>query len=415
MKLKLGTSKLTFMVIREANASVVRFRMRSIFLYLVPTIIILSAVAIYILSKLYMNSVSISEQLEAQLQAENIEHGTIVDTKDRTIEQLMADVVELSSQTELVQEKLDELQQLSDQIKSINGEPEASVQSNILLSQADKQDVMIASASATRSSAYGEDYMLSMSQEVAMKDSDSTIIAASIIANDYIALANLPRTANGLTAAWDVPDQISDTDLAMVFDGLLIDKAYTLDMVNGKGGSLHEVTAEEILVLASSMKHSLQSLETRMGDLKIDLEEAKEIAIEYQHMLRITPSISPTTSTRITSTFGYRKDPFTRRLSHHSGIDFGGRTGDPIYATAEGKVVGSSYDRYLGHHVIIDHTNGIRTVYAHLSKRLVSVGDEVLKGDQIGKLGSTGRSTGPHLHYEVYKHGVAVNPKTYLP
>lgn len=389
MKLKFGTRKLTFMVIRDAHKSVIRFRLRSIFLYLIPAVILISAAlsagAIYTLSKMYQETLTLSQQLQHELREEVAKHRTILQQKDQTIEQLMNDVVELSTQTEQVQEKLGELQQISDQIKSINGEP---------------------SAAAT-----DPDRLLSLSEH------EGDVVIASIngqIVQDDAAADPEPY-ARSFAFSYGDRSGVGESGEITLFDGLLFGLSYLYDMENGRGGLHHDVTPEEILQLAQDTKADLALIEERMSDLKIDLEEAKEIAIEYQHMLRTTPSIWPTNSTRITSNFGYRRDPFTRRLSYHSGIDLGGRTGDPVYVTADGKVINSSYNRTLGHHIMVDHGNGLRTVYAHLSKRLVKVGDTVDKGEEIGKLGSTGRSTGPHLHYEVYKNGVAVNPKNYLP
>lgn len=414
MKFRFGTRKITFMVLRDANASVVRFRLRSIYLILLPLLILISGVVagvtIYKLSNLYKESILLNAHLEAKLQEEYSEHKAIVESKDEIIEQLMTDVVELTMQTELVQERLVELQQLTDQIRMINGELEES-DSGVLFSQSDRQDsnrqdVMIASAHSV-STFSGYDTTGS-SYDSAMQ---SMQMFSASFANDFNSFAEHGEHWHLLSAS----EPASMEGIISIFDGLLLGTRHYFELENGQGGLLHEVTPSEIIALADDTMGNLKELEQWTGVLKEDLEEARELAIEYQHLLRITPSIWPTKSTRITSSFGYRKDPFTRRLSHHSGIDFGGKTGDPVYATADGKVINSSFDRYLGHHVIIDHSNGIRTLYAHLSKRLVSVGDNVEKGEEIGKLGSTGRSTGPHLHYEVYKNGVPVNPKNYLP
>lgn len=378
MKFKWGTRKLTFVVIRGANESVIQFRLSTIVLFLLPALIILSLAAIFILSKLYMSTMNISQQLESRLQEESAEHHAIVTEKDQTIEELMSDVVELTNQSELVQEKLIELQQISNQIKRINGDEissdsTASLEPNdVAMLSMQEQDVMVSSIHATPA-------------EFAQRKEPTSMRAEQ------------------------------DSKRLKAFKGLLFDMDYIDIDEYGRGGKFEQVSVAEILLLAEDTKAHFKLLNDRMSGLKIELEEAKELAIEYQHLMRITPSIWPTKSQRITSSFGYRRDPFSRRISHHSGIDFGGKTGDPVYATADGKVVNSSYDSALGHHIIINHSNGIRTLYAHLSKRLVSTGDQVEKGDTIGRLGSTGRSTGPHLHYEVYKNGVAVNPKPYLP
>jgi murein DD-endopeptidase MepM/ murein hydrolase activator NlpD len=370
MKLNWGTKKLTFMVIREANQSVIRFSLRSFVLYLIPIILLLSAAAIYILYQLYTESYSQSRNLEIQLQEENIEHYSILQEKDQTIEKLMSDIVNLTNQTELIQEKLNELQNLGDQIRIINGESTSAADPDTIVAlSGTKGPVTAASLSGSHASAYLDE------------DEDET------------------------TAA----------DKKALLRDMLMSYLYPYDVANGQGGSYNRVTADEVLSLAQDTLAELEWLSRKMDELKTELEEARNLAIEYQHKLRITPSIWPTTSQKITSTFGYRRDPFTRRLSYHSGIDIGGKKGDPVYVTADGKVIESSYDRSLGHHIVVDHTGGVRTVYAHLSKRLVNVGDVVEKGDLIGNLGSTGRSTGPHLHYEVYLNGTAVNPKTYLP
>ena len=140
------------------------------------------------------------------------------------------------------------------------------------------------------------------------------------------------------------------------------------------------------------------------------------ILARHQDALDRVPSIWPVSRrfARLSSNFGYRKDPFTRRVRHHSGTDLAAKTGTPVMAAAKGRVVESEYHRDYGHKVVIDHGNGIETLYAHLSKRLVSVGDQVERSDTIGRVGSTGRSTGPHLHYEVHKNGSPVNPRSYM-
>lgn len=118
---------------------------------------------------------------------------------------------------------------------------------------------------------------------------------------------------------------------------------------------------------------------------------------------------------RITSGFGTRRDPFNGQLAFHSGIDFQGRVGTKISATADGVVVRSTYDAGYGHYVIVRHGNkGYETLYAHLSQRSVKKGDRVQRGDVIGLLGSSGRSTGPHLHYEVRHRGKPIDPQKYL-
>jgi murein DD-endopeptidase MepM/ murein hydrolase activator NlpD len=116
----------------------------------------------------------------------------------------------------------------------------------------------------------------------------------------------------------------------------------------------------------------------------------------------------------LSSPFGVRMDPFLHIAAMHTGLDFGGDTGDPIHATAAGTVVGAGWSGGYGRMVEIDHGNGLSTRYGHLSQIDVKVGDDVRIGQVIGRMGSTGRSTGPHLHYETRIDGDAVDPQKFL-
>lgn len=130
--------------------------------------------------------------------------------------------------------------------------------------------------------------------------------------------------------------------------------------------------------------------------------------------LQYIPTAWPTEPNTITSPFGPRNDPFNQTQSMHSGIDVRGATGTPIYAAADGVVtLASSFGGY-GKTIKIDHGGRYETLYAHLSEIDVNVGDRVKKTEEIGAIGSTGRSTGPHLHYEIIKDGVPVDPEYYL-
>ena len=117
---------------------------------------------------------------------------------------------------------------------------------------------------------------------------------------------------------------------------------------------------------------------------------------------------------RVTSGFGIRNDPFTGQLAMHEGLDFVADVGSPILAAAAGTVTRSAWDASFGNVVEVSHIEGFTTRYAHLSKRLVEVGQKVQRGDTIAQLGSTGRSTGPHLHYEVMRNDRVMNPAQML-
>jgi murein DD-endopeptidase MepM/ murein hydrolase activator NlpD len=117
---------------------------------------------------------------------------------------------------------------------------------------------------------------------------------------------------------------------------------------------------------------------------------------------------------RVTSGFGIRNDPFTGQLAMHEGLDFVADIGSPIVATAAGTITRSGWDASYGNVVEVSHIEGFTTRYAHLSKRMVEVGQKVQRGETIAQLGSTGRSTGPHLHYEVIRNDRVLNPTQML-
>jgi murein DD-endopeptidase MepM/ murein hydrolase activator NlpD len=156
----------------------------------------------------------------------------------------------------------------------------------------------------------------------------------------------------------------------------------------------------------------LQEIQLRTNSLQnmLDSMEAQQVRIAH------TPSIWPTNGARraITSRYGPRKDPITRRLSQHKGVDIHADYGSKILSSARGTVIFSAYHQYLGNCVKIDHGYGLESWYGHMSKRLVAKGDEVARGQVVGKVGSTGKSTGPHIHYEVHLNGKTVDPKNYI-
>ena len=213
--------------------------------------------------------------------------------------------------------------------------------------------------------------------------------------------------------------------------------------LGGVGGS-EELPEEDMAALPEPKRQMVRELSTRIQKLKqmarFQEESFAEIEnrfLESEGDLRHFPTIWPVPKNRawISSGFGDRIDPFTGRKARHLGVDFAGRAGTPIYATGDGTVTHAYLDRRLGNVVVIEHSveevneegekyirrGNYRTEYGHMEKRLVKVGDRVTRNQQIGLMGSTGRSTGPHLHYSVRyidrrRGGVKgyVDPKDFL-
>jgi murein DD-endopeptidase MepM/ murein hydrolase activator NlpD len=145
------------------------------------------------------------------------------------------------------------------------------------------------------------------------------------------------------------------------------------------------------------------------------LSIARAQAERLTHALVSVPVRKPVTGELDQSSgFGVRIDPFVHAAAMHTGIDFRGDTGDSIHATAAGTVTVAGWSGGYGKMVEIDHGNGLATRYGHLSEIDVTVGQKIHIGQTVGRLGSTGRSTGPHLHYETRVDGEAVNPEKFL-
>jgi murein DD-endopeptidase MepM/ murein hydrolase activator NlpD len=144
------------------------------------------------------------------------------------------------------------------------------------------------------------------------------------------------------------------------------------------------------------------------------LDDIINLAEDKEKLLAAIPAIMPVRKedlTRMASGYGWRSDPFTKARKMHRGMDFTAPTGTPVYAAGNGKIIRADNTASgFGEHIEIDHGYGYSTIYAHLSKYNVKAGQKVKRGDLIGFVGNTGRSSGPHLHYEVHKNGQPINP-----
>jgi murein DD-endopeptidase MepM/ murein hydrolase activator NlpD len=174
---------------------------------------------------------------------------------------------------------------------------------------------------------------------------------------------------------------------------------------SGQGGPLVPITMST---------KGVEAAPEAAGRANAILESLRQIN-QYRIAVARTPFAMPLqTAHRLTSGFGYRRDPMGRGSRMHEGIDFAGGHGTPIIATADGVVIHAGWQSGYGNLVSIRHDFGIETRYGHLSKVRVRVGEKVSRGDRIGDMGSTGRSTGTHLHYEIRIGKKAINPMTYI-
>lgn len=186
----------------------------------------------------------------------------------------------------------------------------------------------------------------------------------------------------------------------------------------GIGGSDNETKIKDLLnkdheKLITGMRKGIEKLNDDASSREKSFNELLVFLHEQKSILASTPSLWPVKGW-VTSEFGARQSPFRSGVEFHKGLDISTRFGKEIVAPADGLVIISAFDSQDGNFIKIDHGHGLATGFAHLSRMAVKQGARVKKGDIIGYVGDTGRSTGSHLHYAVFVNNVPVNPKRYL-
>ena len=221
-----------------------------------------------------------------------------------------------------------------------------------------------------------------------------------------------PASSWSFADEWAAPDDVSSSPSVLV---LLLEE---LERSQARQAELRENLGDEITALGeqlSSMEESETELDSAIRSLRAELVaiNAREKEWEPEEILPetiILPSSAP-----ITSGWGRRWHPILKTMRMHYGTDFDGERGSPVWAAHQGVVETATYMKDFGRVIVLDHGNGFSTLYAHLNKIRVKYGDVVRQGQRIGDIGSTGMSTGPHLHFEMRVDHVLRNPKKYLP
>lgn len=209
-----------------------------------------------------------------------------------------------------------------------------------------------------------------------------------------------------------------DADAMRIKNGLSrIDEDFRRVGTGGAGEDNPELNALPPDLQGQTKQISLE-VEELMRRMQLHEENIAEVSVKMQRdsiRYKHIPSIRPVLDGRMTDKFGMRIDPFIERSKHHNGLDISAEPGTEVYAAAAGRVekAESVYTPWVGYgkHVIIDHGNGYKTLYGHLSQVMVRTGQQVDRWDLIGLVGETGRATGPHLHYEVTLEGQSLNPE----
>ncbi|MDN5937248.1 MAG: M23 family metallopeptidase [Salinisphaera sp.] len=175
-----------------------------------------------------------------------------------------------------------------------------------------------------------------------------------------------------------------------------------------------QAVEDESLPSLGQLKEQINALASRLDSRERQMQVLRDLLVAGEVRKQVTPSGSPTLTGWISSVFGWRVDPFTGRRGFHEGIDFAAPLGSKVLAAAAGVVSFAGHMQGYGNLVEINHGNGYVTRYGHCKKILVHVGQRVDKGEVVAKVGSTGRSTGPHVHFEVRRNGKVVNPASYI-
>lgn len=199
-----------------------------------------------------------------------------------------------------------------------------------------------------------------------------------------------------------------------------LEASKTNDDAFGMGGPEASAGGPGVRLASTVRERQLQAMRRDLDQLAAEGEAEQQVQrqlakflTERRSILASTPSIWPVRGW-VTSGFGYRNSPFTGKRRFHAGLDISTRRGTPIKAPADGVVTFAGVEGSLGRMVVINHGHGLVTRYAHLKKSVVTVGKKVKRGELIGQVGNTGRSTGPHLHYEVLLSGTPTNPRNYI-
>lgn len=352
MKSQQDQNQITLLVVRDAGRPVRQLQISKPLALALPAVAALS-ISSLVTSMHFHASQSIS-QLEAEaaaLSLTNLRMEMKVANKDKDLLQLRSQVSELSAEAENIKDKLQSVNELEQELQSL-----------INKSKSSSSDEDTTSGSAT-------DYRF---------DANTAGLGKSVtpqVGGEYIAVFQ----NQSLNLVQETKDDFAE---------------------------IHNMLDEMVHSISETISQAehVQTMEADLQAKKILAEQAKQRAAV----------LWPTESRVISSNFGYRSDPFKGLSAFHSGVDISGNIGDPIYAALDGVVISAEQLGARGKYIVIKHKNGLETWYMHLNGMLVSSGEKVSKGQKIGLLGSTGRSTGPHLHFQVVKQNKTVNPLKYV-
>lgn len=186
----------------------------------------------------------------------------------------------------------------------------------------------------------------------------------------------------------------------------------TIESKGNVSGNIDEISKSDIkktvVKIEKEVKPNIKEIEVKVPDyVNTEKKKTQKENISYDHPLK-------NSKFRLSSPFGFRIHPIYKTKRFHSGLDYAASKGIPIYSITDGTVIRAGFTRGYGNYIVIEHRNGLKSAYAHMSTMNVKNGDKVIKGEKIGGVGMTGSATGNHLHFEVIRNNKKVNPKLYV-
>ena len=403
----------SFVLMRGAERSVKQFNVskRSLVATPVALLTVISSCFIGMQIKAASDINALKKEIQsyqAQYSSTVEQHEAESDAYAHSIEQLQTRLMEAYKQQEMIEAKLAELAKLEEQleqfIKTYGEQTSLSLDRNIKTSNHYAKILSISNeleegyrpelSAGTLDDAYSSGY-----------EQQAGSNHRNVVPFPTNQPSRITQYVSSLLGSSSVPDNIQSENL---------------NSTNKKDALPNDVTTNytnhSIEIASSSVKQNTSFnefsllIDNFIEVMDYNLKKAKQIRQEVDAY----PNYWPAKSKITTSGYGYRKDPFTGLTRFHAGIDIEGRKGDAIFSAGDGKVIEAGFEQSYGHYVIIEHSSQLKTLYAHLSQIEARAGDQVVKGEKIGLMGSSGRSTGTHLHFQVMLNDKPVSPTQYL-
>ncbi|MFF2911840.1 M23 family metallopeptidase [Paenibacillus sp. NPDC057934] len=423
MKSQPDRSGITLLVVRDAGRPVRQLQLSKPMALALPAAAALS-ISSLVTSMHFHASKSIAD-LEAEaaaLSLNNLRMEMQVADKDQTLSHLRSQVTELSEEAENIRDRLKNVSELEKQLQSLLDKEKTTPTSLPSAAASGSQPGMdknnsVASTTKSSSTAItGKENSASAAIDLtsaaqttlntgSSQGDSSTTTASSVIfvkePADSPAIRFRIGAMSGIIGDTVTP-QVGGEYIAVYQN----DPFQLIENTKDDFEEIHSIL-DEMLSRISNTIHQAKEASTQAAQ-----KQAKQVEAQKQ---KLESGVTwPTLSKVISSNFGYRSDPFKSVSAFHAGIDIAAKNGDPVFAALSGEVVAVDQQGARGKYIVVKHPNGLETWYMHLSGMNVSPGEKVAKGQKIGLVGSTGRSTGPHLHFQVVKQNNPVNPLSYV-